>query len=151
MNCVEREGAGDSEDLGARSHDLENDLVAELNGRADEFAVGLFEDALFFAGFEERVHGFGGMVLLGGVFWLGKCGDGEQQAEQQGDRQDEVEEGLQKGRMRVIQRPRVRVKRSWGRRRSKRRMSRMSSKTARTISLRWWECGRASGRALVCV
>ena len=65
---AEGEGAGDGEDLGARGHDLEDDLVAELYGGANEFAVRLFEDALFFAGFEERVHGFGGMLLLGRVF-----------------------------------------------------------------------------------
>jgi hypothetical protein len=37
-------------------------------------------------------------------------------------------------RMRVIQRPRVRAKSSWGRRRSKMRMRRMSSAAERTIS-----------------
>ena len=62
----EREGAGDGEHLGARGHDLADDFVAELDDGADELAVGLFEDALFFAGFEEGVHGLGGMVFFGG-------------------------------------------------------------------------------------
>ena len=94
---AEGEVAGDGEDLGARGHDLEDDLVAELYGGADEFAIGLFEDALFFAGFEEGVHGFGGMVFFGCVFGLCQRGDGEEQLQQHGDGQDEIEERLQDG------------------------------------------------------
>ncbi len=78
------EGVGDGEDFGARGHDFADDLVAELDDGADELAVGLFEDAFFFAGFEECVHGFRGMVLLGGVFGFGERDDGEQEAEQAG-------------------------------------------------------------------
>ena len=94
VNSLEGEGAGDGEDLGARRHDLADDLVAELDDGADEFAVGLFEDAFFFAGFEEGVHGFGGVVFFGRVFGLGERGDGEQQLQQHGDGKDEIEERL---------------------------------------------------------
>lgn len=94
---AEAQGPGDGEDLGARGHDLEDDLVAKLDGGTDEFAVGLFEDALFFAGFEERVHGFGGMVLFGLVFGLCQCGDGEEELQQHCYGEDEVEEGLEDG------------------------------------------------------
>ena len=94
---AEGEVAGDGEDLGARGHDFEDDLVAELDGGADEFAVGLFEDAFFFAGFEEGVHGFGGVVVVGCVFGLGERGDGEEELQQHGDGKDEIEERLQDG------------------------------------------------------
>ena len=79
VNSAEGEAAGDGEDLGARGHDFEDDLVAEFDGGADEFAVGFFEDAFFFAGFEERVHGFGGVVFFGAVFGFGEGGDGEEE------------------------------------------------------------------------
>ncbi len=82
---------------GRGRHDFEDDLVAELDGGADEFAVGLFEDALFFAGFEECVHGFGGVVVLGLVFRLCQRSDGEEQLQQHGDGKDEIEEGLKDG------------------------------------------------------
>ena len=51
--ALERHGAFDGVDLGARGHDFADDLIAELNDGADEFAVGFFEDAFFFAGFKE--------------------------------------------------------------------------------------------------
>ena len=90
----EREGGGDGEDLGAGGHDLADDLVAELDDGAEEFAVGLFEDALLFSGFKESVHGLRGMVFFGLVFRLGEGDDGEQEAEQEGDGEDEIEERL---------------------------------------------------------
>ena len=80
VNSRRGQGAGNGEDLGPRRHDLADDLVAELDGGADEFAVGLFEDAFFFAGFEQSVHGLGRMLFFGVVFGLGERGDGEQQA-----------------------------------------------------------------------
>ena len=153
---AEGEGAGDGEDLGARGHDFEDDLVAELDGGADELAVGLFEDALFFAGFEESVHGFGGMVLdRSASSGSARAAMERRSWSSNGDGEDEVEECLQEGRMRTIQRPRVRAKRSWGMRRSKMRMRRTSSTAARTISpvlgvrasegIGWSGC-RAEGR-----
>ena len=72
-----------------------HDLVAELDDRPHQFAVGLFEDALFLAGFEQRVHGLGGVLLFFGIFRLRQRGDGEQQAQQQRDRKDEIKERLQ--------------------------------------------------------
>src|ERR1700722_618630 len=95
---MKRKGTGNGEDLGARGHHLENDFVAKLNDRADELAVGLLQDALFFASFKERVHGLGGVIFLCGVFGLGKRGYRQQQAKQQGDGEDEVVESLQNGR-----------------------------------------------------
>src|SRR5271168_279996 len=94
---LQGEGAGDGEDLGTRGHDLEDDFVAELYGGTDQLAVGLFEYALLFAGFQERVHGFRGVIFFGGVFGFGECGDGEEKAKEQRDGKDEIEEGLEDG------------------------------------------------------
>ena len=93
---LEGEGAGDGKDLGSRGHDLADELVAELDDGADELAVGLFEDALFLAGFEEGVHGLGLVFGLAGVLGLGEGGDGEEEAEEEGDGKDEVEERLER-------------------------------------------------------
>ena len=92
---AEGEGAGDGEDLRARSHDLEDDLVTELDGGPDQFAVGLFEDAFLFAGFEKGVHGLGGVVFFGAVFRFGEGGDGEEKLQQHRYGKDEIKEGLQ--------------------------------------------------------
>ena len=60
---LERDGAGNGEDGGARRHHLADQLVAELDGGADQFAVALFEDSLFFAGFEQRLDIDGGLFF----------------------------------------------------------------------------------------
>ncbi len=91
---LQSEAAVDGVDLGARGHDLADDLVAELDDGANELAIALLEDALFFPGLEQGVHGLGGMLLFGGVFGLGEGGDREQETEQEGDGKDQVEEGL---------------------------------------------------------
>ncbi len=91
---LQGEGAGDGYDLGARGHDLADYLVAELDDGTDQLAVGLFEDAFFFSGFEECVHGLGGMLFFGDVLGLGEGDDGDKELEEEGDGKDEVEENL---------------------------------------------------------
>ena len=76
--------AGDGEDLGARRHHLAHQLVAELDGGADQVAVALFEDALLFAGFEQGLD-IGVGFLFGSDLLLGERGDGEEEADKDGD------------------------------------------------------------------
>ncbi len=85
------EGRGHGEDLRARSHHLADQLVAELDGGADQFAVALLEDALFFAGFEQRLD-IGCCLLFGSDRLLGQRGYGEEEAHEDGDGRHQPEQ-----------------------------------------------------------
>jgi hypothetical protein len=89
------EPGGNGEDLGARGHDVADDLVAKFDGRTNQVAVGLFENALFLASLEQRVHGFGGIFFCLVARRFGEGGNREQEAEGQSDGKDEVEEQAQ--------------------------------------------------------
>ena len=65
--ALQRDGFRDGEDFRARSHDLANQLVAELDGGAHQIAVALLEDALFLAGLDERFD-------IGCGFFFRACG-----------------------------------------------------------------------------
>jgi hypothetical protein len=54
---------GNGEDSGTRRHDFADQLVAEFDGGADQVNVALFQDALFFAGFKQRLDIDGGFFF----------------------------------------------------------------------------------------
>ena len=88
---LEEHRLGDGENLRAWSHDVTDELVAEFNGGANQFPIGFFEDALFFAGFEKCFDVARGFFLGSG--WLfGEGSDREQKADQEGDGKDDKEE-----------------------------------------------------------
>ena len=83
-------GLGNGEDLGARSHDLADQLVAELDGGADEVAVALLQNAFFLAGLDEGFDIDGGFVFEAAGA-LGQRRDGEEETDEDGDRRDQPE------------------------------------------------------------
>ena len=62
---------GDREDLRPRRHHFAHQLVAELDRRAHQVAVALFQDAFFFARFEQRTQHRRRRLIF---FGFGSCG-----------------------------------------------------------------------------
>ena len=83
-NFFEGDAPGHGKDFRARGHYLADQLVAELDGGANQVAVALFEDALLLAGFEQSLDIDGGL-LFGSDLLFGERGDGEEEADEDGD------------------------------------------------------------------
>jgi hypothetical protein len=82
---------GDGKDRGPRGHHLAHQLVAELDRRAHQVAVALFEDSLLFTGFEQRLDIDGGLLLGTGLL-LGQRGQREEEADKNGDGRHQPEQ-----------------------------------------------------------
>ncbi len=81
----ESERLGNRKDLRPRRHHLAHQLVAELDGRAHQVDVVLFENALFFPGFQQRLDIDGRLLLLTGRR-LRQRRHGEEEAHKDGNR-----------------------------------------------------------------
>ena len=68
QKSFKRSRLGYRKNLWPRCHHLAHQLVAEFNRRAHQFPVVLFQDALFFAGLEQRLHVHRGFLFRAG--WL---------------------------------------------------------------------------------
>ncbi len=88
-------GGRNGKDIGARRHYFAHGLIAELDHGLDELAVAFLQDAFFFRGFNQRVHGFGWMFRLFRLMRLRQSGNGQPEAKGDGDRQHEINQALQ--------------------------------------------------------
>ena len=89
--CSSVMASGDGEDLRPRRHHLAHQLVAELDGGAHQVAIALFQNALFFAGFEQRLD-IDGRLFFRADRLLGQRGHGEEEADEDGDGRDQPEQ-----------------------------------------------------------
>ena len=60
---LQRHRIGNSKNRRARRHHLAHQLVAKLDGGAHQVDIVLFQNALFFARFQQRLHIHGGFFL----------------------------------------------------------------------------------------
>src|SRR5579864_1322792 len=88
-------GGWNGKDVGARRHHVTHGLVAKFNHGLNELAVTLFQNALFFRGFNEGVHGFRRMLRLFWLMRLSQRGHGEAETKHDGDGQHEIDQDLQ--------------------------------------------------------
>ena len=106
---------GDGKNLGTRRHDLAHRLVAELHHRLDQLAVALLENALLLAGFDQRVHGFRGMLGLASAESLLRATTEMRESEHQRHRQGDVDQDpQQRAHSAASHSPRVREKKKNG-------------------------------------